>query len=123
MNTRVIIAIIIVIFLFLCFAGCTDNEDDGAGGDFSKFFGRWSSGELGGNYTFYSNGTFTFIDPDEEFAGTYEVNNGNISYTYTYPPDMEGDVESFTYSFLNNDTAFSISPIGYPQFEIIFVKQ
>lgn len=117
-----------ILLLFVGLSGC-EEEYSGNGGNNengfldSRFFGTWIAQESGAIYAFSSDGAFSFNAPEEEYEGTYEVEDEKLWFTYTSPPELEGDVEGFNYSFSGNDTIFTISPIDYPEFEIVFLKQ
>lgn len=127
MNKHLIVLGLAVLLICIGLSGCTneDNSQDGAdtSNDLAKFVGTWVCEESGGIYTFSSDGAFSFDAPGEENEGTYEVRDEKLWFTYTFPPELEGEVEGFDYSFSNNDTTFIISPLGYPEYAIAFLKQ
>jgi len=127
MNKHLIVLGIAVLLICVGLSGCTneDNSQDGAdaSNDLAKFVGIWMYEEIGGIYTFSSDGAFSFDAPGEENEGTYEVRDGKLWFTYTFPLELEGELEGFDYSFSNNDTTFIISPEGYPEYAIAFQKQ
>lgn len=120
-KTKAILIIFILINVIL-FAGCTEQNDDENSKELKKFVGIWRSEDRLSAYVFYSKGNFTFDSQDAEFEGTYEVKTELLWFTYTYPPDLEGEVESFNYNFSNDDTTFSISPYDHPEYLAVFYK-
>ncbi len=118
---------IAVLLICIGLSGCTneDNSQDGAdaSNDLAKFVGIWVCGESGAIYIFSSDGAFSSDAPGEENEGTYEVRDEKLWFTYTFPPELEGELEGFDYSFSDNDTTFIISPLGYPEYAIAFQKQ
>ena len=127
MNKHLIVLGIAVLLICVGLSGCTneDNSQDGAdaSNDLAKFVGTWMYEESGGIYTFSSDGAFSFDAPGEENEGTYELRDEKLWFTYTFPPELDGEVEGFDYSFSDNDTTFIISPLGYPEYAIAFQKQ
>jgi len=127
MKKQLIITMMAVLLIAVGLSGCTneDNNQDGtdASNDLARFVGTWMYEESGGIYTFSSDGVFSFDAPGEENEGTYEVRDEKLWFTYTFPPELEGEVEGFDYSFSDNDTIFIISPLGYPEYAIAFQKQ
>ena len=126
MNKHLIILGIVVLLICVGLSGCTEqpnNEDDNTISEYDRFVGIWMYEESGGIYTFSSDGAFSFDAPGEENEGTYEVRDEKLWFTYTFPPELVGEVEGFDYSFSNNDTTFIISPEGYPEYAIAFHKQ
>jgi len=121
MNKHLLILGIAVLLICIGLSGCTneDNSQDGtdASNDLAKFVGIWVCEESGAIYIFSSDGAFSFDAPGEENEGTYEVNDEKLWFTYTFPPELEGEVEGFDYSFSDNDTTFIISPLGYPEYQ------
>ena len=127
MNKKLVLVGIAVLLIGVGLSGCTneDNSQDGtdASNDLARFVGTWMYEDSGAIYTFSSDGAFSFDAPGEENEGTYEVRDGKLWFTYTFPPELEGELEGFDYSFSDNDTTFIISPLGYPEYAIAFQKQ
>ena len=126
MNKHLLVSGIAVLIICVGLSGCTEqpnNEDDNTISEYDRFVGTWMYEEIGGIYIFSSDGTFSFDAPGEKNEGTYEIRDEKLWFTYTFPPELEGEVEGFDYSFSDNDTTFIISPEGYPEYAIAFQKQ
>ena len=122
MKYRLVTIAISVLLVIIVLSGCTENTETPSD-SMSKFVGTWISDERGATYNFSSDGSFSFFAPDEEYEGTFEIEGEKLRFTYTSPTELEGEEEEFDYSFSENDTIFTISPAGYPEYAIVFTKQ
>ena len=121
MNKIKVALIITMLFSVMFFAGCTEEDPNSI--EAKKFVGIWEDSGNSASYVFYEKGAFRFDSMDDgRFEGTYKINNELLLFTYTFPSDYEGTVQSFNYSFSNNDETFTISPYGYPEYSKVFYK-
>lgn len=95
----------------------------------NRLKGEWSFPPRGDNkltYTFFSE-EFDIYSSMEGYGismrGTYEIEQGKLILTYTYPYEMDGWEETYNISFSNSDYTLTLTDAFRPDSEIILIKQ